>query len=286
MSVAPRLPPSERRRRVPPEEWWRTEGGFFLLTEAHRAEEGPRAASFLESVLRLPPESRVLDMGCGWGRVALELAERGHRVVGVDCSRVLTLGRAIARQRELELDLVRADMRRWSSQPAFDAAILWGMSFGYFSDRQNLEVLRRVAGSLRPGGHVLLDLHHRDWYLQHYLGEHVELVQGKVCHDEASFDVASGRLNVLSTVADGRGKVLARQWHSFREYTLAEVLEHVRSVGLEPASVHASMDPRPKRPGPADSSWQVVGRRPRGRLVRSEGAPARERGPRTARRQG
>ncbi|MDE1882163.1 MAG: hypothetical protein KGI89_16635, partial [Euryarchaeota archaeon] len=82
-------------------------------------------------------------------------------------------------------------------------------------------------------------------------------------HDEATFDLSSGRLNILSTVADGHGKVLARQWHSFREYTAEEVLTRVRAVGLEVTSIHASLEPRPRPPGPADSSWQVVARKPR-----------------------
>ncbi len=263
MTGAPPSATTAARKKIPAEEWWRTEGGFFLLSEAHRADEGPKAAAFLETVLRLPQGSWVLDVGCGWGRVALELAERGYRVVGLDCSKVLRLGRILAEQRKVELDLVRGDMRRWSCAPRFEAALLWGMSFGYFSDRQNLEVLRRVGRSLRPGGRVVLDLHHRDWYLANYLGEHVDLVQGKVAHDEATFDVGSGRLNILSTLADGGGKVLARQWHSFREYTDDEVLARVRSARLEVASVHAALDPRPRRPRPTDSSWQVVARRPR-----------------------
>ena len=251
------------RRQVPAEEWWRTEGGFFLLSEAHRAQEGTQAAGFLQKVLRLPTGSRILDVGCGWGRVGVELAQQGHRVVGLDCSRVVRLGRMIAEQRGTHLELVRGDMRRWTSPPVFDAALLWGMSFGYFSDRVNVEVLRRVGASVKPGGFVVLDLHHRDWYLANYLGEHVDLVQGRVSHDEATFDVASGRLQILSTVADGQGKVLARQYHSFREYTVEEILQAVRSAGLEVSAIFAGLGTRPRPPGPADSSWQLVARRRR-----------------------
>lgn len=250
------------RRKVPSQEWWRTEGGFFLLSEAHRAEEGPKAAAFLSAVLRLAPGSRVLDMGCGWGRVGIELAAQGHRVVGVDCSRVLRLARLLADQRGISADWVRGDMRRWTSRPVFDAALLWGMSFGYFSDEENVEVLRRIRSSLRPGGKLVMDLHHRDWYLLHYLGEHVELVQGRVAHDEASFDTATGRLNILSLVADGQGKVQARQWHSFREYTVEETVSRVRAAGLEVVEHYAALEPRARPLRSTDSSWQLVARRP------------------------
>jgi cyclopropane fatty-acyl-phospholipid synthase-like methyltransferase len=39
---------------------------------------------FLLDVLTLEPGSRVLDLGCGTGRHAIELASRGFRVTGVD----------------------------------------------------------------------------------------------------------------------------------------------------------------------------------------------------------
>ena len=37
----------------------------------------------------LPPHAHVLDVGCGYGRVAVPLARKGHRVEGIDVSPVL-----------------------------------------------------------------------------------------------------------------------------------------------------------------------------------------------------
>lgn len=250
------------RRKVPPEEWWRTEGGFFLLTEAHRADEGAKAARFIERSLELSPGARVLDVGCGWGRVAIELARRKYSVVGVDASKVIALGKVLAARAEVRVDWVRGDMRTWSSRPVFDAAVLWGMSFGYFDEDQNQAVLRGIGSSLRPGGKLLMDLHNREWYLRNYLGEHVELVQGKISHDEATFHAASGRLNIMSTVADGQGKVMARQWHSFREYTVPEVKDRLEKAGLEVGAVYSGLGKRPGPVRPTHSSWQVVATRP------------------------
>jgi len=43
-------------------------------------------ADLIVEALRLAPASRLLDVGCGVGRHALELARRGYRVTGVDIS--------------------------------------------------------------------------------------------------------------------------------------------------------------------------------------------------------
>ena len=41
---------------------------------------------FLVQLMDLPPNSRILDIGCGTGRHSLELARRGFRTLGVDIS--------------------------------------------------------------------------------------------------------------------------------------------------------------------------------------------------------
>jgi SAM-dependent methyltransferase len=259
--TAIRPPPSgpHRFRRVSGQEWWRTEGSFFLLSEAHRSEgEGQRALAFLQRVVPLPPGARVLDLACGWGRVAIPLARQGYRVVGVDLSPVLRLGRQLAREEGLGVDFLRADLRRWTCRSRFDLVLLWGMSFGYFPDEENSRLLARVRSWLGPEGRAVLDLHHPPWYERHYVGEQVELIPGGVLHDEVRWDASRRRMEVMSTLATGEGRVRARQFHDFREYSPQEAVRLARSAGLRTVSLHGGLRPQAGPPRPDDSSFQIV----------------------------
>lgn len=246
-------------RRVPGHEWWRTEGSFFLLSEAHRSErEGQRALAFLEGVVPLPPGARVLDLACGWGRVAIPLALRGYRVVAVDISPVLRLGRHLARAEGATLDFVRADLRRWKCRARFDLVLLWGMSFGYFREEENARLLGLVRSWLGPKGVAVLDLHHPAWYRRHYVGEQVELTPGGVLHDEVRWRPRSRRMEVMSILADGEGRVRARQFHDFREYSPEEIRRLARRAGLRAVSLHGGLRPEEGPPRPEESSFQLV----------------------------
>lgn len=121
------------------------------------------AAADVDNVVRLlglSPGACVLDLGCGPGRHALELARRGFRVTGVDrTARYLEQARDAANAERLEVEWVRADMRAFRRERAFDAAISLFTSFGYFDDpAEELRVLENVSASLKPGGRLVMDL--------------------------------------------------------------------------------------------------------------------------------
>jgi SAM-dependent methyltransferase len=96
----------------------------------------------------------VLDLGCGTGRVALDLAARGHTVAGVDSDPELV--RALlsrARERGLPVEAVVADVRALSLQRRFALAIapmqvvqLLGGAPG------RARALSRLRAHLEPGG--------------------------------------------------------------------------------------------------------------------------------------
>ncbi|MBN1935882.1 MAG: methyltransferase domain-containing protein [Anaerolineae bacterium] len=68
--------------------------------------------NFVLDVLNVAPGQRILDMGCGPGRHAIELARRGFQVTGVDFTQsFIDAGRKLAAQANTQVDFVCRDAR-------------------------------------------------------------------------------------------------------------------------------------------------------------------------------
>lgn len=106
-----------------------------------------------------PPgaDTAVLDAGCGTGEHALLLAERGHRVVGVDLA-VEAIGRAAAKAeaRGLATDfLVHDALDLAALGRTFDVALDVGL-FHTLGDEDRPRYAASLAAAVRPGGHAFV----------------------------------------------------------------------------------------------------------------------------------
>jgi SAM-dependent methyltransferase len=107
---------------------------------------------------------RVLELGCGSGRLLVPLARAGCSLVGLDVSPPML---AIARKRLAaagpvvanRVRLVEGHMRAFTLGETFDLAIIAARSFCYLVDRADQQsALRAIAAHLRPGGLLAFDL--------------------------------------------------------------------------------------------------------------------------------
>jgi|SRR5690554_3360441 len=102
----------------------------------------------------VPRAARILDAGCGPGRVGGELARRGHVVVGVDVDPVL-IEAALEDHpgpRWLVGDLAELDL----AGETFDVVVCAGNVMTFLAPRTEVEVLRRFAAHLAPGGRAVV----------------------------------------------------------------------------------------------------------------------------------
>ena len=220
-----------------PADWY---DGFFEHEWLHEIEaripeaRTTRQVDFLLERLCLNEGARVLDLACGHGRIALELARRGYRVTGLDLSpRSLQMAREAADRDGLEIVWVEADMREIPSAAEFDAVVNIFTAFGYFEEEsENQMVLDRVARALAPGGRFVIDVMNllglargfqpRDWH---------ERTDGVLQIDEREFDFLAGRSLTRWTFIrpDGARSELI---HSVRVYTPHELTVMLERAGL------------------------------------------------------
>jgi SAM-dependent methyltransferase len=144
--------------------------------------------AFLIPALGLRPGMRVLDVGCGPGRHAHALAERGVEVVGVDIAAAFLAAAGPGRW-------VRADARRLPFSPqSFDAAIsLCQGGFGLLGGTEDASVLAQMAGSVKDGGRVAVSA-----FSAYFAVRHLE--------PGDAFDAATGVNHERTEVRDPAGR--------------------------------------------------------------------------------
>lgn len=118
---------------------------------------------FLLDELKLPSGSSILDVGCGTGRHAVELARRGYQVTGVDISfGMLAEAEKAARQAGIRIEWIHADATEYTSNRQFDAAIcLCEGAFGLLGKdddpmNHDLSILNNIYSVLKPGAKLIL----------------------------------------------------------------------------------------------------------------------------------
>ncbi|MBJ7339131.1 class I SAM-dependent methyltransferase [Mycolicibacterium sp.] len=118
---------------------------------AEAGEDVHGEADLVDDLLKTTGGHRVLDAGCGTGRVAIELTRRGRLVVGVDADAAML---NTARAKAPEITWIHADLTELEGRldGPFDVVLLAGNVMIFLDPGSEGRVLRRLADRLSPRG--------------------------------------------------------------------------------------------------------------------------------------
>lgn len=209
------------------------------------------------SVLGLTPGMRILDVGCGPGRHAYELANRGIKVHGIDISQTFVdLANDSA---PAGATFERMDARALTFDSEFDAAIcLCQGAFGLMTaNGQDVDVLNGIRRAVKDGGGLALSAFNAYFAVKYF--------------EQATFDADSGVSHEVTDIRNQEGDIQTVDlWTGC--YTPRELRLMLSVCDFEPHSI-SSVDPGAYVEAPATTESSEF-------LVVAFATPVRRRGTR------
>lgn len=166
---------------------------------------------FIEQEIKEDKSLKIIDIGCGTGRHAIELTKRGYKVTGVDLSESqLKRAKEKAKEQGVEIDFQKHDARNLPFEGKFDLAIM--LCEGGFSlmetDEMNFEILKNATKVLKDKGKLIFTTLNGLFPLFHSVKEFYESVgkEGNAECKQCSFDLMTFRDHNTTVIEDDSGK--------------------------------------------------------------------------------
>ena len=233
-----------------PTNWYET---FFhgvtldLWRRAIPPEHTKAEAEFLIQSLNCAAGAHVLDVPCGNGRLAFELANRGYRVTGVDIAEEF-IEEARSRAGSAPVEFILGDMRKIEGLGVYDGAFCFGNSFGFLEYADMKKFLASVARSLKPGARFIVNtgmaaesvLPDFEEQSCHEMGDIVMTVKERYIAEESCVD--------SEYIFERNGEIDSRKAKHWI-YTAAEIRRMLEHAGFDIVNCFGSLKREPFKLG-------------------------------------
>lgn len=198
----------------------------------------------------LVKSTRLLDVACGEGSFAIEMAKQGWNVTGVDQSEeMLRLARHRAKESKQKIDYLKQDMRYIDFNNEFDMVTCWYDSLNYMITNDDLQSsFNNIARALKPSGWFLFDMNtiyglavrwqQRNCYVQQETSDLLELHRTSYDFEKR---LAAVKITWFVKVSEVWEKYEER--HVERAFSLQEIEDCLNYAGLEVIDKLGNLDP-------------------------------------------
>ena len=199
---------------------------------------------FIEKELKSDKSLKILDVGCGTGRHAIELSKRKYIVTGIDLSETqLTRAREKAESNNLKIDFQKQDARNLPFNNEFDIAIM--LCEGGFplmeTDEMNFEILKSVTKSLREHGKFIFTTLNGLFPLYHSVEEFCASTSenGNATYRSNTFDLMTFRDHNITEFEDDFGNKKTLECNE-RYYMPSEIAWLLKSLRYKTIDIYGA----------------------------------------------
>jgi 2-polyprenyl-3-methyl-5-hydroxy-6-metoxy-1,4-benzoquinol methylase len=199
---------------------------------------------FIEKEINFDKSLKILDVGCGTGRHAIELSRRGYSLTGIDLSESqLKRAREKANENNLTIDFQCHDARNLPFKDEFDFAImLCGGGFSLMeTDEMNFEILKNVTKALKSNAKLIFTTLNGLFPLYHSLDDfHVNAVEegNSICKNHR-FDLMTFRAHDTTEFEDDSGNKKTLDCNE-RYYVPCEITWLLKSLGYKTIDIYGA----------------------------------------------
>ena len=192
----------------------------------------------------------ILDLGCGTGRFAIELAKRGYKVTGLDITEeMLKVARQNAKKAKIKIKFTYGDIRNFDLKKK--TSIIWARgSIGDLTNMQDIKkALINIRKNLSKNGLFIFDVRDYNDHLKKHAKGYVydtRIYQKKDVKVIFNFKLALNKRTKIANIRDTvmiestNGVQNSKGYHKFRYYTKNELIALVTATGYKIIKVLSS----------------------------------------------
>ena len=199
---------------------------------------------FIEKELNYDKSLKILDVGCGTGRHAIELAKRGYTDTGIDLSEsMLERAKEKAAEQGLAIDFRQNDARELPFDQEFDVAIM--LCEGGFplmeTDEMNFKILKQVTRALKTPGKFIFTTLNGLFPLFHSVEAFTNAGQeeGNATYRSNTFDLMTFRDHNITEIEDDDGNIKSFET-SERFYVPSEITWLLKTLGYKQIAIYGA----------------------------------------------